>query len=187
MRILWFLAFTFFASVAAADPVAYRLVPDESRVGFTWFFGNDPIKGRMPVSDVVLSLDFDQVSNSRVSVELNLRGAEAGFPFASQALKAPNMLWAERFPSIAFTSTRVRQAGTGATIEGNLTMRGVTRPVVMDASIFRKQGTKAGERDELAIRMTGSVSRAAFGADAWEGEVGDEVKLDILALIRREG
>ena len=175
-----------FATVAVADPVPYRLVPEESRVGFTWFFGNDAITGRMPVRDADLALDFDRVSNSRVTVALDLSGAEAGFPFASQALKAPNMLWAERFPTITFKSTRVTQAGTGARIEGDLTLRGVTKPVVLDASIFRKQGAAAGERNELAIRMTGSVSRSAFGAEAWEGEVGDEVRLDILALIQRE-
>jgi len=127
------------------------------------------------------------VSNSRVNVQLNLAGAQAGFPFASQALKAKNMLWASRFPTISFESTRVTAAGNGARIEGNLTMRGVTRPVVLNASLFRKQGTQSGERNELAIRMTGSVSRAAFGADAWANEVGDEVQLDILALVQRQG
>lgn len=186
MRSFFTALFLLVATVAVADPTPYRLNPGESRVGFTWFFGADAVNGRMPVADADLILDFDRVSNSRVNVSLDLVNVQAGFPFASQALKAQNMLWAARFPTIDFESTRVTQNGSGARIEGNLTMRGVTRPVTLAASIFRKQGAPAGERDELAIRMTGAVSRAAFGAEGWPNEVGDEVQLDILALVERE-
>ncbi len=185
MRYLIALIFAFASSFASAAPISYALDSVESRVGFTWFFGSDAVKGRMPVSDAVVVIDFERVSNSRVDVTLDLAGVEAGFPFASQALKGENMLWADRFPTLNFKSTQVSQDGTGAKILGDLTMRGVTRPVELDATIFRKQGTAAGERDELAIRMTGAVSRAAFGATGWAGEVGDEVQLDILAVIER--
>ena len=185
MRYLFILLLSFTVSAASADPISYTLDAAESRVGFTWFFGSDPVQGRMPVSDADVAIDFDRVSNSRVNVTLDLAGVQAGFPFASQALKAENMLWAAEHPSLAFVSTRVAPDGTGAKILGDLTMRGVTRPVELDATIFRKQGTSAGERDELAIRLTGSVSRSAFGASGWSGEVGDEVKLDILAVIER--
>lgn len=175
----------FAASLASAEPIAYTLNPAESRVGFTWFFGKDAVKGRMAVSAADIVIDFDRVSNSRVAVTLDVANSQAGFPFANQALKAPNMLWVEKFPSIGFRSTRVAQAGTGAQITGDLTMRGVTRPITLAATILRKADTQPGERDELAVRMTGSVSRSAFGATGWKNEIGDEVQLDILAVIDR--
>ncbi|MEM9970069.1 MAG: YceI family protein [Pseudomonadota bacterium] len=172
-------------TAAGADPVAYRLNTAESRVGFTWFFGENPIRGRMPVESADIYLDFASVSRSSVDVSLDVASAEAGFPFASDALKAPNVLWAERFPLIEFESTEVSQRGTGATLRGSLTIRGVTRPITLNATVFRRQGAALGERENLAVRMTGALSRAAFGADGWPNEVGDRVELDILAVIDR--
>ena len=66
-----------------------------------------------------------------------------------------------------------------------LTVRGVTRPVVFDAQFFRQQGTQPGDRRLLSIIVTGSLSRAAFGADGWSGLAGDEVRLTIVARLER--
>ena len=78
---------------------------------------------------------------------------------------------------IRFDSTAVRARGDGAEIAGNVTIRGVTRPVTLAAMIYRPQGSEPGARDRLSILLTGSVSRSAFGAAGWAGTVGDEVRL----------
>jgi polyisoprenoid-binding protein YceI len=70
-------------------------------------------------------------------------------------------------------------------VVGNLTIRGVTRPVRLAAQLYRQKGTAEGDRSRLSIRLTGSVSRAAFGATGWADLVGDTVAIDILARIAR--
>lgn len=176
------LAVAAFASHAA--PVPYDLLQQESRVGFSWFLGNDEIKGRMPVKRADVVLDFDQLDRSRVNVAVDVTGAEAGFPFASQGMKSRKVLWADKFPEITFESTQIRRNGTGALIDGQLTVRGVTRPMVFDAQLFRPREAQAGDRSRLSIRLTGSLSRKEFGADGWSDLAGDEVKLSIVARIQ---
>lgn len=167
----------------AARPVAYGLDPAGSTVGFVVAFGASPLRGSMPVTKADLLLDFDAVANSRVAVTLSSRGATMGFPFAAEALKSPGVLDAARHPTLRFQSTRVRANGDGAQIEGNLTVRGVTRPVILQAVIWRQQGSAVGNRDRLTIRLTGTLSRADFGATGWPNMVGDAVALDISARI----
>lgn len=172
-------------AAANAAPTAYTLQKDDSTVGFSWFLGKEEIKGRMPVEDAEIAIDFRNVANSRVKVSVDVARARAGFPFASQGMKSRRVLWADKYPLITFESTRVQRQGDGALIEGDLTVRGVTRPVAFDALLFRQQGTDEGDRSRLTFRLTGSLSRAAFGADGWADMAGDEVILSIVARITR--
>ncbi len=181
------IAALFIATSATAAPVGYVLQKDDSSVGFTWFLGKDEINGRMPVSQADIAIDFADVANSRVRVSVDVTGAEAGFPFASQGMKSRKVLWADRYPYILFESTSVRRDGDGAKIDGNLTVRGVTRPVTFTARLFRQAGTEKGDRSRLSFRLNGSLSRSAYGADGWSDLAGDEVRLSILARIRQDG
>lgn len=179
------LALALCAAPATADPVPYRLDTAASVVGFRTSFAGGPITGQMPVTRADLTLDFDSVGNSRIAVTLDAARAQASFPFAAQAMKGPDVLDTRQHPVIRFASRRVRPDGDGATVDGDLTIRGVTRPVRLSAQLYRQQGQPKGDLSHLSIRLTGSVSRAAFGATGWAGMVGDTVALDILARIAR--
>lgn len=170
---------------AQAAPVPYDLQADLSTVGFETDFGPDHITGAMPVKSARMLLDFDQVRNSVIDVSLDVIHADASFPFAAQAMKGPKVLDATAFPEMVFRSTSVQRAGQGATVDGTLTLRGVTRPVTLTATIYRQSGTEAGDRSHLTIRLTGKVNRSDFGATGWNDMVGDEVRLIITARIAR--
>jgi polyisoprenoid-binding protein YceI len=173
------------AAAAAAAPADYVLEPQASSVGFETDFGQDRITGRMPVTRADLTLDFDRVANSKVAVTIDVRNAEASFPFAAQAMKGPKVLDARSWPEITFVSTSVRAEGDGATVEGNVTIRGVTRPMRLTARIWRQKDSEPDDLSHLTVRLTGKVMRSAFGASGWSDMVGDEVRLDILARIAR--
>lgn len=178
---------TLLATQSLAAPTDYRLRKDQSRVGFTWFFGQDAIAGTMPVSSAEIALDFDRPANSRVVVAVNAANARAGAPLANEALKGQSVLWTDRFPDITFRSQTIRRDGQGGAImTGTLTVRGVTQPQTFTARLFRPTGQAAGDRSELTIRLTGSLSRSAFGANGYANFVGDRVDLDIQARIARQ-
>jgi polyisoprenoid-binding protein YceI len=174
---------------ALAEPVAYTLDPDRSSVAYETDFGPDLITGEMPVTGADLVLDFDRVANSTVAVSLSAARATASFPFAAQALRGPKVLDTDRFPDLTFRSTRIRAAGDGdgARVDGDITIRGVTRPLTLDAVIWRQQGTEAGDRSRLTLRLTGRLKRSDFGATGWSDMVGDEVRLIITARVTRAG
>lgn len=177
------LFFCLIATLATALPQQYQLDTARSQVGFSYDFEGAMKSGSMPVKFADMVIDLDNVSASRVSVTLDARGARAGFFFATQAVKSPEILNTSRFPEIYFKSTRISGTLSDATVNGELTVRGITQPVDLKAGLYRQRGTELGERDHLTVLLTGSISRAAFGADGYSGFVGDRIGLRILARI----
>jgi polyisoprenoid-binding protein YceI len=185
MRLIPLFAVLLCAAPALAAPKVYHLQPDLSSVGFETDFGPDKIRGTMPVTLADLTLDFAHVAGSKVAVTVNAAGANASFPFATQAMRGPKVLDTAEFPDITFVSTGVKAEAEGATVSGNITIRGVTQPASFHAEIYRQQGSQDGDLSHLTIRLTGAVQRSNFGAVGWHDMVGDEVRLDILARIER--
>lgn len=180
---IFLLAILAAAAPAIARPVPYKMDTTGSTVGFAADFGATPITGTMPVASADLILDFDRVANSHVDVSLNAKGATASFPFAAQAMKADSVLDTAHHPKLHFTSTRVRPSGDGALIDGTLTIRGISRPITLAATIWRQQGTDAGDTRRLTIRLTGSLRRSDYQATGFADMVGDIVRLDIRARV----
>ena len=168
---------------AHAAPLTYALEPANSIVGFETDFGPDKITGQMPITAADLTLDFQNVAASRVSVTLDASSANASFPFAAQAMKGPKVLDTGDFPQITFVSTSIAANAKGAMIQGKLTLRGVTQPAALQAEIWRQTGHVEGDFSHLTIRLTGAVLRSDYGAIGWADMVGDQVRLDILARI----
>ncbi len=185
MRLPVTLLFALWAAAAQAAPVPYDLQADRSTVGFETDFGPDRITGAMPVKSAHLILDFDHVSNSVIDVSLDAAHADASFPFAAQAMKGPKVLDAAAFPEMVFRSTAISRDGDGAKVMGDLTIRGITRPVTLSARIFRQSGTEAGDLSLLTVLLKGTLVRSDYGATGWSDMVGDEVRLLITARIAK--
>lgn len=175
------------ASPVSAAPERYALDPAASTVAFYWDFGEEEVQGRMPVAQADLTIDFDDLSRSRIAVAVDVSRAEAGFPFASQAMKGPKVLDAAQYPQITFVSDTVRRSGDGAVINGRITVRGVTRPAILAAELYRQRGTEAGDLSRLTVLLTGTLDRSDFGATGWSDMVGNQVRLRIVARVRRAG
>lgn len=177
----------FLVTPASAAPQTYALQKDISSVGFSWFLGQDEVRGSMPIANAEIVLDLEQLQNSSAKVVVDVNGAKAGFPFASQGMKSKKVLWSQKFPTITFQSTRFQRDGDRAVLDGTLTVRGVTRPARFTAELFRPKGSTAGDHSRLLVQLTGSLSRADFGADGWSDLAGDTVKLSIKAKMQIEG
>lgn len=184
MRVLP-LILSLMALPAFAAPEAYRLNEETSVVGFTYSFQGNETQGRMPVQSAEMLLDLDNVPASKVNVTLDASRAKAGFIFATQTMKGPQVLNTADFPSIQFRSTEITGDLSGATVRGNLTIRDVTRPVTLQAGLFRQSGTQIGDRSKLIVQLTGTISRSAYGAGGFPGFVDDTIALNIIARIER--
>jgi polyisoprenoid-binding protein YceI len=181
------IALTLPVTVIAA-PTAYALEAAKSQVGFVFTLNNAAAKGSMPIKASNIQIDLDALQRSSVDVTVDVRKTRTGFFFATEALKGASVLNAKEFGTIRFVSTGIRlsasgQLSGGAQIDGNLTMRGVTRPVTLNASLFRQRGTDAGDLSRLSFRLTGTVSRSAFGATGYGDLVKDAIQLDIVARV----
>ena len=189
--ILLFIALTagFLPAVLAAAPTRYQLDAKASRVGFSFVLGGTAQKGTMPVRKAVVLVDPENLAASRVDIVVDATAVRTPLPFARTALIGPDVLDVARYPTIRFVSTRVTLAADGrlsggATITGKLTMRGVTRPVTLDASLFREPGSAPDDLSNLRVQLQGQISRSDFGATGFGDLVADGVGLNILAVIR---
>jgi polyisoprenoid-binding protein YceI len=186
---VWTAALAIHLAVGAqawAKPQRYHLDAAASEVAFTVEMGQNPLSGQMPVARADLLPDFARAADSRISVTLDAAGAKMGLPFAAAAMKGDQVLDTARFPEITFTSTRLKASGQKARIAGRVTIRGITRPIILDAQLFRAQGSAEGDLDRLSVHITGSVKRSDFGASGFADTVGDIVTITIKARILRD-
>jgi len=72
-------------------------------------------------------------------------------------------------------------------VNGLLTMRGVTKPIAMQANIYRQRGSAANDVSRLSVLLTGTVDRRLFGADGFPAIVGPNIKFEVLTRIDRAG
>lgn len=191
LRIFAALALALIASASPAAPTRYILDESASQVGFIYTLNGADQKGMMPVERADLMIDPQNLRASTVDVLVNVQQTRTGLIFATDALKAPSVLDATQHPTIRFVATEIRlgvngRLSEGAQIDGNITLRGVTRPTTFQASLFRIQGSAPDDLSTLTVRLTGSVRRSDFGADGYSDLVGDIVDLDIFARIQAQ-
>lgn len=173
---------------AAARALGYRIDPARSRVGFGFLLVGTAQRGDMPVAEAQIEIDMIDLARSRVDVSIDTMRARTDLILAAGALRGRSMLDAGTYPRLRFASTAVRPSPSGrlsdgARIEGRLTIRDVTRDITLDATLTRAAGTAPDDLRELTIRLSGHVSRAAFGVTGYPDVVGDIVTLDIVATL----
>ena len=181
----WIVLALFFAAPAFAEPQEYDLLPDKKAISFTYEFDDRMFTGYFPSFNGELFIDWKQASRSSINVEIDTLDATAGFIFATQTLRGPEVLWSREFPKMSFTSTDARLTETGVAIDGELTIRDVTKPVTLDVRLFRDIDSAIDERDNLRFVATTKLNRSEFGADGYHRFVSDELNITINAEIRR--
>lgn len=185
MRHIFTLLLCLTATLSMAAPQAYRLDTARSTVGFTYDFEGSPTQGTMPVKSADITLNLDNLPASQLRVTLDAAGAQAGFLLATQVMKDTEVLNTNRFPDITFRSTSLVGDLSGAKVQGDLTVRGLTRPITLNARLYRQRGTDPSDHRNLVVLLTGHFSRSAFGATGYAGMVGDTISLRIIARITR--
>lgn len=169
---------------AQAEPLRYELDEAASSVGFTYSFLGRDYSGQMPVRSAFVVIDPQNIPASRVRVTIEANRARAASIPATVAMHSTPVLDTETYPLISFESSRVIfHGGVAATIEGEITIRGVTRPISLDAKLGRRAETPPDNLSRLVVLMSGEISRSAFGADGFADSVDDTIGLDILADI----
>jgi len=123
-------------------------------------------------TDVAGKLQFDPAKpdGSSVTVEIDPASIQTNYPDPKldfdKELRGSNFLDAAKFPKMSFTSTKVEMTGPDtAKITGDLNLRGVTQPVVLETRF--NGGAPAGAADPMNARIGfsahGTLKRSAFG------------------------
>jgi polyisoprenoid-binding protein YceI len=176
-------------SPAMAQTQTFKIDPGHSEVGFSvrHFFSRVP--GRFNTFEGTVLLDEKNLAASSVDVTIQTASIFTNQERRDGHLRSPDFFYADSFPTLTFKSTKVTPGTEGALkIEGNLTMRGVTKPVVLDghflgAGSLSMGGQSAGYR--ASFDATTKVNRKDYGIswnkvlDQGGTMLGDDVAITI--------
>ena len=108
-------------------------------------------------------------------------------PALDAHLKRADFFEAEKYPTATFTSTRIVARGTGATITGNLTLKGVTKPVTLAATfVGAGPGPMGAHKTNVGFHATTSIMRSQWGIAFGILLVSDRVDLVINAAFEAD-
>ncbi len=134
-----------------------------------------------------LLFDPDDWTRARLQASVPMARVDLGDAGWNRATLAGNLLDVEDHPSAEFVSTRVEPiAPNRASVYGTLTLRGVSREVVLDVTLnAAKRHPLPPFRRTVGFSATAMLSRKDFGIDAWPSVIGDAVELRIEAEATR--
>lgn len=123
------------------------------------------VRGSFGAFDGEVSLDLENPSNSAVQVEIDSASITTGVTDRDEHLRSGDFFDVENFPRITFRSTRVSGPiveGESFEVVGELTIRDVTRDVVLEAT-FGGTGTDPWGGTRSGFGATTKVDRRDFG------------------------
>jgi len=175
--------FTLFAIPALAAPVTYKLDPNHTLVLASWsHFGFSHPTANFGQADGAIVYDAENIAASSVSVTLPLAGLNAFVPKFDEHLRSSDFFDAAQHPLVTFKSTKVEAAGEGKLkVTGDLTIKGITKPVVLDVTINKAADQPMAKRAALGIDATATIKRSDFDLAKFVPNVSDEVSLRITA------
>ena len=132
------------AKPALAAPRPYRLDRKNSTVGFSYQLNGQRLNGRMQIKSASILVDVDRPSRSQIEAVLDVARAKAGPIYANAAMKSSAVLDTDKYPEISFVSKSIENKLNGARVKGEITIRGITQPITLNATVFRQRGTEAG-------------------------------------------
>ncbi|CBS89817.1 YceI family protein [Azospirillum lipoferum] len=164
---------------AFAAPVNYKIDPAHTAVAFIVnHIGFSNVIGRFNTVGGDISFDKDAVEKSSVNVTIDAASIDTNHAKRDEHLRSPDFFNAKEFPKLTFKSTKIEKTGdkTGK-LHGDLTMLGVTKPVVLDIT-FNKDGVSPASKLETAgFSARGTVKRTDFGMKYGAPAVGDDIQL----------
>ena len=167
----------------AAATVKYDIDPAHSGVSFGWnHFGFSNPTARFDKIEGSVQLDKADLTKSSVSVTLPLDGLNTGVAKLDEHLRSPDFLDAAKYPTITFKSTKVEKVGAnGLKITGDLTIHGVTKPVVLDAKVNKIGLFEMGPYKAQAAGFDANtvIKRSEFGVTKLVPSVSDEIPVRI--------
>jgi polyisoprenoid-binding protein YceI len=172
-----------------AQGTTWKSDPAHSEVDFSILHMTvSKVHGRFGTVDATLVYDASDVTKSTVNATIDVTGVDTGVPNRDNDLKSARFFDVANNPKATFVSTSVAKGGAGLQIAGNLTIKGVTKPVVLDVEGPTGPVTGQNKKTQMGFSATTTLHREDFGIGAGmpAAMLGDDVKLTIeLAFVQQ--
>jgi len=161
----------------AAD--SYTMDPAHTYANFTIsHLGFSTMHGRFDKSSGKVTLDR-AAKHGTVDITIESASVSTGFAKRDDHLKSPDFFNAAEFPSITYKSSAVKFKGdVPASVEGSLTMLGVTKPVTLTIDAFKCGAHPMNKKELCGAAASAQIKRSDFGIKFGLPAIGDDIKLD---------
>jgi polyisoprenoid-binding protein YceI len=163
--------------LARSLALALVALPALALAGDTWNIDTSHTQTGFSVKHFMLSTvrgDFDKttgtvviddadITRSTVEVTVDVATVSTRDQKRDAHLKSPDFFDVAKYPTMTFKSTKVEKAGEGLKVTGDLTMHGVTKPVVLDVTTFTKEMKDPYGNWRRAVSATARLNRKDFG------------------------
>ena len=124
---------------------------------------------------------FDKAAKSgSVDIEIDAKSVDTGSTLFNQHIQGEDFLDTAKYPKAIFKSTNVVFEGEKPVkVEGNLTIKGVTKPVTLIVTSFQAMPHPMQKKDAIGANAHTTIKRSEFNAGKYAPNVGDEVRIDI--------
>lgn len=141
---------------------AWAIDPGHAEVGFVGrHFGLTKVRGRFTGIEGVVTI-AEQAADSQVEVTIDMRSVSSGDQARDDHLRSADFFDVERHPYATFRSTIVAVAGASGTIDGELTIKAVSRPVRLHVDYLGHAADPWGN-DRAVFSANGKLNREDWG------------------------
>jgi polyisoprenoid-binding protein YceI len=132
-----------------------------------------------------LRIDPARPQQAAVQIDIPLSGLTVTSPAFGKHLQTPDLFDTAKFPTARFVSRNVAVRGQQATITGDLTLRGVTKPLTLRARFHGAGTNPMSKAATIGFSAEGELKRSDFGLGYAVPAVSDTVKLEITAAFEK--
>ena len=124
---------------------------------------------------------FDaEAKKGSVDIVIDTKSVSTGFVDFNEHIQGEDFLDTTKFPQATFKSTKVVFEGDKPkSVEGNLTIKGVTKPVTLTVTSFQAMPHPMMKKPAIGANAFTVIKRSEFNAGKYAPYVGDEVRIDI--------
>ncbi len=179
---------------ASAATTTWEIDPAHTAAGFSVkHLMISTVRGQFKGITGTINWDDQDISKSTVDVTIDAKTVDTSEPQRDKDLRSDRFFDTEKFPTITFKSTKVEQVSAGRLkVAGNLTIHGITKPVVLDVEGPSAQIKDPWGMTRVAINATTKVNRQDYGVK-WNANidgggvvVGDDVNITIdLEMVKK--
>ena len=121
-----------------------------------------------------------EAKTASVDIVIDATSVDSGFPVFNEHLRGEDFFDTAKYPTATFKSTKVIFEGDKpSAIEGDLTIKGITKPVTLTVTSFHAMPHPMRKKDAIGANAFTVIKRSEFNAGKHVPYVGDEVRIDI--------
>lgn len=168
------------AIVAQAAPETFVLDSSHTFTRFSYsHFGYSTQLSRFDQTHGKVIFDASAKTGA-VDVVIDMTSVSTGSGVFNQHIQGEDFFDTAKYPQAQFKSTNITfKNGKPATIEGLLTLKGITKPVTLTVTSFQAMPHPMLKKDAIGANAFAMIKRSDFNAGKYAPYVGDEVRLDI--------